>query len=45
MWYGHTIDNIYAGDTGLETGLLRTELPSCFSSCLHFAFLALKDTW
>ena len=36
MWYGHTIDNIHAGDTGLETGLLRTEF---------FAFLALKDTW
>ena len=29
-WYGHTIDNIYAGDAGLETGLLRTELPSYF---------------
>ena len=36
MWYGHTIDRIYADDTGLETGLLRTEF---------FAFLTLKDTW
>ena len=36
MWYGHTIDNIYARDTGLGTGLLRTGF---------FAFLALKDTW